>query len=111
MPIDPCATYAVCVYVPEAASEKLKAAMFAAGGGRIGTYADCAWEVSGTGQFRPLPGSVPHTGRPGALERVPECRIEMLVPGSCAEALVAAVRRVHPYETPVCLLWPVTQQP
>lgn len=99
--------YALFVYVPTADAERVKVAMFTAGGGRIGAYSDCAWETTGTGQFRPLPGSTPHTGRHGTVSRVSESKIEILVSASSLDAVVAAVHRTHPYEAPACFWWPV----
>lgn len=46
--------YLINVYVPEDATEQVKAAMFAAGAGKLGQYDQAAWQTLGTGQFRPL---------------------------------------------------------
>jgi hypothetical protein len=35
----------LCFYVPESALEQVKAAVFAAGAGRIGLYDQCRWHV------------------------------------------------------------------
>ena len=59
--------YTLCFYVPESALEQVKAAVFAAGAGRIGNYDQCCWQVAGQGQFRPLAGSNPAIGRQGAV--------------------------------------------
>ena len=44
--------YKLAFFVPAEHKDKVKAAVFAAGAGRIGNYDSCCWEVSGTGQFR-----------------------------------------------------------
>jgi len=49
--------YKLIVFVPEAAKESLKSALFQAGAGSLGAYSHCAWECLGTGQF--LPGFCP----------------------------------------------------
>ena len=64
--------YKLCFYVPESHLEQVKGAVFAAGAGRIGAYDNCCWQVSGLGQFRPLPGSDPYLGREGEVEQVPD---------------------------------------
>ena len=74
--------------------------MAAAGAGAIGAYDSCAFSTEGTGQFRPRPGARPHVGTVGDLERVPEQRIEMVLPRSRRAAVAAAVRAAHPYEEP-----------
>ena len=87
-------------YVPAADAETVKQALFDAGAGRIGRYEHCCWQTTGSGQFRPLPGSDPTIGRHGELETVEELRIEMVVPESLAASVITALRRAHPYETP-----------
>lgn len=94
-------------YVPETAAETVKAAVFAAGGGRIGNYDCCCWQNSGNGQFRPLSGSNPAIGRHGAVETVPELKVELVVAEDCLPAVIAALRQAHPYETPAFFHWPV----
>jgi hypothetical protein len=61
--------YKLCFFVPESHLETVKEAIFEAGAGRIGDYDRCCWQVLGDGQFRPLPGSQPFSGKQGELER------------------------------------------
>jgi hypothetical protein len=92
--------YKLCFYVPASHLEAVKAAVFAAGAGRIGAYDQCCWQVLGEGQFRPLAGSNPHLGVRDRLETVAEYRVEMVCAEACAPAVVAALRHAHPYEEP-----------
>jgi structural hemagglutinin/hemolysin toxin protein RtxA len=92
--------YTFCFYVPETALEQVKAAVFAAGAGRIGNYDHCCWQVAGQGQFRPLAGSNPAIGRRGEIETVMEYRVEMVCEAGCIAAAVAAMKAAHPYEEP-----------
>lgn len=87
-------------YVPNHDAPRLIDALSAAGAGALGRYERCAWSTDGVGTFRPLAGSVPRIGRTGEIERVDETRIEMIVPASRRQAVVAAVRAAHPYEEP-----------
>jgi hypothetical protein len=87
-------------FVPVGATEKVLQAVFDAGGGRIGTYADCAFVSPGTGQFRPLPGSSPSIGVIGELAKVEENRVELVLPRALREEVVAALLAAHPYEQP-----------
>ncbi len=61
-------------YVPQSHLEETKQAVFAAGAGGIGNYEQCAWQVLGTGQFKPVKGANPFIGELDALERVAEWR-------------------------------------
>lgn len=88
------------VFVPAANADAVRAAMFAAGAGRIGDYSQCSWSVPGTGQFLPGDGATPAIGEVGVVERVAEDRVEMVAPASRRGAIIAALRAAHPYEEP-----------
>ncbi|MDQ6850937.1 MAG: Nif3-like dinuclear metal center hexameric protein [Actinomycetota bacterium] len=88
------------VFVPIADSARLIDALSSAGAGAIGAYDRCAWSAEGTGTFRPLDGANPTLGRVGEVETVHEARVEMVVPRGRREAVVRALRAVHPYEEP-----------
>jgi dinuclear metal center YbgI/SA1388 family protein len=90
----------VVVFVPPDAVEAVVAAMASAGAGRLGDYERAAFMSEGTGTFRPLPGATPTVGRVGAVERVRETRLEMVVPPARVAAVVEALRAAHPYEEP-----------
>ncbi len=92
--------YKLVFFVPESHLEKVKAALFEAGAGKIGAYDQCCWQVLGQGQFRPLPGARPYTGEVGQLERLAEYRVEMVCKDEHIRASVAALLAAHPYETP-----------
>lgn len=88
------------VFVPAENSEVLREAMFAAGAGRIGDYSHCCWTTAGTGQFLPHEGASPAIGNVGAVERVPEDRVEVIAPARLRGHVLAALRDAHPYEEP-----------
>lgn len=94
-----------CFFVPVADLERVKAAVFAAGAGRIGNYDSCCWQVAGYGQFRPLAGSNPHLGEQGRVEEVEEYKVEMVCRADCVDEVIKALRAAHPYETPAFELW------
>ncbi|WOQ18215.1 Nif3-like dinuclear metal center hexameric protein [Raineyella sp. W15-4] len=75
-------------------------ALSAAGAGRVGAYDSCHFASPGTGSFRPLEGATPYVGTIGEVEHVAEQRVEMVLPRSRREAVVGALLRSHPYETP-----------
>lgn len=92
-------------FVPESHLDAVKNAVFAAGAGRIGHYSQCCWQTPGEGQFSPLPGSQPFVGQAGTLERVIECRVEMVCADELIGAAVTALRLAHPYEEPAFDVW------
>ncbi|CAD5108091.1 Nif3-like dinuclear metal center hexameric protein [Zestomonas carbonaria] len=97
--------YKLCFYVPESHLDAVKSAIFEAGGGRIGNYDSCCWQVLGQGQFRPLQGSQPFLGQTGQVERVAEWKVELVVADELIHAAVKALRKAHPYETPAFEVW------
>ena len=72
--------------------------MFEAGAGRVGNYDRCAWQTRGEGQFRPLDGSRPFFGNQGQIETAIEYKLELVCEEPCLKAVVAALKRAHPYE-------------
>ena len=87
-------------FVPEDALDATRDAVFAAGGGRIGDYERCSWYSVGIGTFFGGEDTEPTVGERGREERVPELRVETIVPADRLEGVVAALRAAHPYEEP-----------
>lgn len=90
--------YKIAVFIPEQHLDVVKQAMFAAGGGRIGDYDQCCWQVLGQGQFRPLPGSQPFLGQQDSLEQVAEYKVEMVCEDQLIQSVLSAMKTAHPYE-------------
>ncbi|MBM9466963.1 Nif3-like dinuclear metal center hexameric protein [Nakamurella leprariae] len=88
----------IVVAVPVGHTAAVIAAMAAAGAGGVGRYTECAFSVTGTGQFRPNQGARPAVGSVGALEQVAEDRVEMIAPLAARAAVLTALRAAHPYE-------------
>jgi hypothetical protein len=94
-------------FVPEAALEDTRAAVFAAGAGRIGDYERCSWYTAGTGTFLPRAGADPAIGEVGEEQQVPELRVETVVPVEILAPVVAALLEAHPYEEVAYELYPI----
>jgi len=97
--------YKICFYAPDEIVETVKQAVFDAGAGRIGNYDCCCWQTSGIGQFRPLVNSNPAIGQQDQLEKIPEARVEMVCHDDHISAVIAALRKSHPYEEPAYDVW------
>lgn len=92
--------YKMIFYVPQENAEEVKKAIFKTGSGSIGNYSNCSWETLGVGQFLPMDGARPSLGKIGALERVPELRVEVLCEEKNIRLAIEALRLTHPYEEP-----------
>jgi len=97
--------YKFVFFVPQSHVEDVKAAVFSAGGGKMGDYQECCWQVAGSGQFRPSAAANPFIGNAGELERVDEYRVEMVCADDQIHAAVAALKAAHPYEEPAYDVW------
>ena len=90
----------IITFVPSSHLETVKAALFAAGAGKIGKYEACSFSGSGTGNFKPLAGADPFIGEIGKIHSEPEERIEVIFPSHLELAITKALFSSHPYETP-----------
>lgn len=90
----------VVVHTPLSHADIVRQAIGEAGGGQVGNYSFCSFSVRGIGRFKPGIGAVPHVGTVGQLESVEEECIEVVNDATLTDAIIAAIRKVHPYEEP-----------
>ncbi len=101
----------VVVTAPPDAVERVLDAVSSAGGGIIGNnYTHCAFTSPGIGRFKPSSEANPHIGAKGEINAVDEVRIETFCERAVAKAVVAAIRKAHPYEEPVIYLIPLLSE-
>jgi len=97
----------IVVFVPVTHADSVRKALADSGAGHIGNYDSCSFSSRGTGRFRGLEGTKPFIGNPGKIETVEEERIEVICPSSKLENVLAAVKKVHPYEEPAIDVYPL----
>jgi hypothetical protein len=73
-------------------------AVFKAGAGEIGNYAECHFRTEGIGTFKGNEASNPTIGQPTIREEVCEFRVEYLVSNFKLKNILNAVFSAHPYE-------------
>lgn len=89
----------LATFVPADDLEAVRAAIWEAGGGKIGLFYDQAsFVTAGKGTFRPLDGANPAIGEQGERSEVDEIQIEVVAPEEKWPQIMDAVRRVHRYE-------------
>lgn len=98
----------LCVSVSSEHGKAILKAASTAGAGRIGAYDSCSTKMSVQGSFRPLKGSNPYLGKAGELSRTREVLIEFMVDEGALQSVLAAIKQVHPFETPLLYYFPVT---
>ena len=97
-------------FVPAEAADLVRAALFAAGAGRIGAYEHCSFSTPGQGTFFAREGASPAVGHAGRDEVVDESRLEVVFPRRLRRAVVDAYVAAHPYEEPAFDVYEVTDE-
>jgi hypothetical protein len=100
----------IVVFVPKTHADIVRTAMGDAGAGRIGLYSHCSNSSDSVGRFLPLNGAHPNIGVVGKFEEVVEEKIECICDISIAKEVMAAVRKVHPYEEVAFDIYPLLQE-
>ena len=85
-------------YVPVAAADLLKKALFEVGGGSIGNYSHCSFSLEGTGSFKPEKNAEPTVGKKGEVNSEEETQLHISFPGYIQKQLLKALFEHHPYE-------------
>lgn len=104
-------SFKIVTYVPANKAAAVRSAMAEAGGGHIGNYEACSFNILGHGTFRGSADTDPFVGKAGRLETVDELRIEMACGTTSLANVVAAARHTHPYEEPAFDIYPTTEPP
>ncbi|HAX47828.1 MAG TPA: hypothetical protein PK605_06840 [Ignavibacteria bacterium] len=99
--------YKIAVFTPLKNADELTFKMSAAGAGNIGKYSMCSFRTEGSGTFRGSSSSKPFAGKKGRFEMVEEVRLEMICEQNDLEKVINTVYAIHPYEEPVCEIYPV----
>lgn len=86
------------VFCPHDKADDVRKALFAAGGGAIGNYDECSFNLKGEGTFRGGDNTNPYLGEKGKRHTEPETRIEVLYQAHNERVLLNAMRAAHPYE-------------
>ena len=87
-------------FVPVEHAEALRAALFNAGGGHIGNYSQCSFNMEGLGTFKGEEGTHPFAGIAGRLHHEKEIKVEVIFPAWLEQKIIQALIAAHPYEEP-----------
>lgn len=99
--------YKIVVFVPENQAEEVRSAMFEAGGGHIGEYDSCSFNLNGNGTFRGGDETNPYVGEKGKLHFENETRIETIVPKHLLNKVINKMIKAHPYEEVAYDIYPL----
>ncbi len=93
-----CLLKKLSTYCPTEHCDSLKNALFAAGAGQIGNYAECSFSLAGQGSFTPQKGAKPFVGTIGTRQVEAETKIEVMYPQHLERLVLQALKQNHPYE-------------
>jgi len=85
-------------FVPVDKAGDVRNAIFIAGGGQIGNYTECSFNIPGTGTFKAGAGADPYIGDIGKQHQENELKIEVIIPAYLERSIVSAMKAAHPYE-------------
>ena len=85
-------------FVPKNDAKKVRKAIFDAGGGSIGNYDNCSFNVNGKGSFKGNESSNPVIGERGNLHFEEETQIGITFPAHLESKVLNALFTSHPYE-------------
>ncbi|MDT8392602.1 MAG: Nif3-like dinuclear metal center hexameric protein [Bacteroidales bacterium] len=94
-------------FCPDGHADQVRKALFDAGGGHIGNYDSCSYNLEGFGTFRGGENTNPFVGERGKLHRENEMRIEVIFPEYLRSKLLSALRHSHPYEEVAFDIYPL----
>ncbi|CAM3449027.1 Nif3-like dinuclear metal center hexameric protein [Aequorivita lipolytica] len=85
-------------FVPSKDAEKVRNALFAAGGGDIGNYENCSFNIEGRGSFKGNKDSNPVIGKKGEIRFEEEIQIGITFSKHLQTTILKALFETHPYE-------------
>ncbi len=88
----------IVVYVPENDADKVREAIFDAGGGNIGNYDNCSYNTLGFGTFKGSETSNPYVGQKGEMHKEKEIKIETIFHKDKEDKIIKNIIKAHPYE-------------
>ncbi|MES2779002.1 MAG: Nif3-like dinuclear metal center hexameric protein [Bacteroidota bacterium] len=88
----------LAVFVPEDHITAVQEALFAAGSGHIGNYADCSFQSNGTGTYTANELATPYAGEKGKRHYESEIKLETVFPAHLQYQVTSALLKAHPYE-------------
>ncbi len=89
------------IFIPESHLKLLQETLRECDAGHIGSYDSCMSYSHVVGTWRPLEGTKPYSGTAGTISEEPEIKAEVTCRIDDIDEIIAAVKKIHPYEEPV----------
>lgn len=89
------------IFIPKTHLKQLQTALQKADAGHVGNYDSCLSYSEVIGTWRPLDGANPYSGKLNQISQETELKVEVRIAAENLNKTIAAIKSVHPYETPV----------
>ena len=89
------------IFIPQSHLGILQETLYSLDAGHIGNYDCCLSYSQVISTWRPLDGSNPFIGETGKVSQQTELKVEVTCRFSQVEAIIQAIKLIHPYEEPV----------
>lgn len=90
--------FKIITFAPVQDAQRVRKAIGDAGAGILGNYHHASFSTRGVGRFTPGQGAHPSIGEVGKPQEVEEEKIEVICQKERVKEVVAAIKKVHPYE-------------
>ena len=98
------------IFIPSSHLKQLQTALQSVDAGHIGNYDSCLSYSEVIGTWRPLADSHPYSGKQGQISQETELKVEVRIMIADLEKTLAAIKNIHPYETPVINIIPLLNE-
>lgn len=85
-------------FAPVNKAEEIRNALFKAGGGHIGKYSECSFNMEGIGTFKGNEDANPYVGEISKQHHEKEIKIEVVFPAYLESSITRTLKVAHPYE-------------
>tara|TARA_B100000886_G_scaffold336402_1_gene295123 strand:- start:377 stop:1480 length:1104 start_codon:yes stop_codon:yes gene_type:complete len=88
------------IYIPEKYKDEFLKNIYNSGGGIIGNYNECSFQMKGKGTFRPNKYANPRIGRKNQKQSIDEVKLEIFFNKNYIEKIENCINEFHPYDHP-----------
>ena len=98
------------IFIPKTHLSQLQSALQSVDAGHIGNYDSCLSYSEVIGTWRPLENAKPYLGKINNISQEPELKVEVRILAENLNITLEAIKRIHPYETPVINIIPLLNE-
>ena len=89
------------IYIPEKYKKEFLKNIYDSGGGIIGNYNECSFQINGKGTFLAKENANPKVGKKNKRESIDEVKLEVFFDKNHIDTIKDSINKFHPYDQPV----------